>query len=167
VHPSNEPILILLVLRLAGRFGLFPPILTSFPYEERLRYICVNGRRWEDIPSPKVDKNINIGLQWFPEGFHKPPAPTELYNQLLMDIRDIRDSDKSVEEVGHNLLIKNGYEKKDGDDFYSKKCEKNQCVVKLLRKKAFVRYNEWCNEWPTEWPKGSCKINGKINVEEM
>jgi hypothetical protein len=173
VHPSNEPILIHLVLRLAGGVGLFPPVLTSFPYEERLRDICVNGRRWENTPIPKVAENRHMAMQWFPEGIHnKPPASTQLYNKLL---KEIRDTPRSVEEVGHDLLIQNGYEKKDGDDFYLKKYEKEpqwEFVVRpratlaklLLRKKidesvyecayecAYERTNEWTNnEWTNEW----------------
>jgi hypothetical protein len=165
--------LIHLVLRLAGGVGLFPPVLTSFPYEERLRDICVNGRRWENTPIPKVSENRHMAMQWFPEGIHnKPPASTELYNKLL---KEIRDTPRSVEEVGHDLLIQNGYEKKDGDDFYLKKYEKKyekepqwEFVVRpratlaklLLRKKidesVYERTNEcayeWTNkEWTNEW----------------
>ena len=166
VHPSNEPILIHLVLRLAGGVGLFPPVLTSFPYEERLRDICVNGRRWENTPVPKVAENRHMAMQWFPEGIHnKPPASTELYNKLL---KEIRDTPRSVEEVGHDLLIQNGYEKKDGDDFYLKKYEKNQwkfvvrprvTLAKLLLKKIDECGYECAYEWTNECSNNECSNN--------
>jgi hypothetical protein len=51
---------------------------------------------------------------WFPESIHRPPVEHVLYQQLL---HEIRDTSKTVEEVGHDILTTNGYMKQD-DGWY-------------------------------------------------
>ena len=92
----------------------FPQIGTSFPHEENLRNVRVNGRHWWEIPTPSPPIHMNQrGLtSWFPGSIYRPPVNRVLYQQLL---HDIRDTPKTVEEVGHDILITNGYvEQADG-----------------------------------------------------
>lgn len=102
-YQMEQPILLHLVLRLVGGNGPFPFIDTSFPHEAILRDICVYGRHWWDIPAPDAKW---VCKKWYPEGIHSPPASDDIYQQLL---NECRDTPRSIEEVGHEILERNGY----------------------------------------------------------
>jgi len=102
-YQMEQPILLHLVLRLVGGNGPFPFIDTSFPHEAILRDVCVFGRHWWDIPAPDAKM---VYKKWYPEGIHSPPATDEIFQELL---NEFRDTPRSMEEVGHEILVRNGY----------------------------------------------------------
>ena len=111
-YALEAPILIHMVLRMFGGTCWLPEIETTYPHQANLRNICVNGRHWWDIPAPKpITSRCH---NWFPEGIHEEPAPIELYGQL---IQEIRNTSKTVEQVGHFILTEYGYVKQH-DGFY-------------------------------------------------
>jgi hypothetical protein len=111
-YPFEAPIKFHLCLRLAGGCSWIPSIGTTFPHQEKLRNICVNGSHWWNIKTP--EPVIKRFQNWFPEGIHKPPAPIELYRQL---IQDIRDTPLGMEQVAHRILTEYGYVRR-YDGFY-------------------------------------------------
>ena len=142
IHPIGEPILIHLVLRMSGGTSPMPPIESSFPHQENMRTICVSGRHWVDRPIPEVPKVPK--LNWYPQGLHNKPASKELYQELL---KDIRDTPRSVEEVGHDLLIKDGYIIKEDGWYYKApvkvdKSEKQILIDSLIQQLSDLLYDD-------------------------
>lgn len=112
-YELQAPILIHLVIRLAGGCYWLPEVGTTFPHQAKLRNICVNGKHWWDItaPEPRVARFHN----WFPETIHGDPAPIELYRRFL---NEIRDTPLSMEQVGHRILTEYGYVKQPNEYYY-------------------------------------------------
>jgi hypothetical protein len=143
-YPFEAPIKIHLCLRLAGGCSWVPDIGTTFPHQEKLRNICVDGSHWWNIktPEPVIVRFHN----WFPEGIHEPPAPIELYRQL---IQDIRDTPLGIEEVAHRILTEYGYVRR-YDGFYHLPAE-HPTSVERRREKKEKEEKESINQLAALW----------------
>lgn len=155
-YSLESPILAHLVLRQVGCHSPFPPIRTSFPQHEITRNVLYNGKNWWDIPVLSLDelvnKSSNRNLGWYPQGIHGHPASPLLYHAVLTEIRD---TDRSLEEVCHEILLKNGYSKRmdgwyDLQDLQDEQLNDHQALEK--KRKCIV-------EWSTPTTLPPCQIN--------